>query len=117
LIYDSTKDRAKYVFGTSVKSFEEKDGGVEVRFEDGKTDRFDLLVGADGQGSRTHKRMLGLTAADAVHPLGICVAYFTIPQQIQEGGGVHRHAIHGSRKAGCDDSKTQPARNIGLRRL
>ncbi|RFU34971.1 hypothetical protein B7463_g1361, partial [Scytalidium lignicola] len=47
LLHNITKDRARFVFGTSIKSFEEKDSPVEVWFTDGTTDRFDLLVGAD----------------------------------------------------------------------
>jgi 2-polyprenyl-6-methoxyphenol hydroxylase-like FAD-dependent oxidoreductase len=38
LIYDTTKDRAKYIFGTSIESFEEKDSSVEIRFTNGKTE-------------------------------------------------------------------------------
>jgi 2-polyprenyl-6-methoxyphenol hydroxylase-like FAD-dependent oxidoreductase len=92
LIYDATKDHAKYVFGTSIESFEEKDSSVEVRFTDGKMDRFDLLVGADGQGSRTRKMMLGSDTMDGFYPLGgssggVYVAYFTISRPIQEGEG------------------------------
>lgn len=50
LIYDETESRTKYIFGTSIESVEEKNGSasVEVRFKDGKTDHYDLLVGADG---------------------------------------------------------------------
>lgn len=88
LIYDATKDRAKYIFGTSIESFEERNGSVDVRFADGKTDQFDLLVGADGQGSRTRKMMLGPGTADAFYPLaGSYMGYFTIPRPIQEGEG------------------------------
>ena len=35
IMYDATKDRVKYVFGTSIESFEEKSGSLEVRFSDG----------------------------------------------------------------------------------
>lgn len=34
--------QAKILFGTSIKSYEEKGGSVEVVFSDGKADRFDL---------------------------------------------------------------------------
>ncbi|RYP08494.1 hypothetical protein DL765_008753 [Monosporascus sp. GIB2] len=85
LLYDATKGRTKYVFGASVEGVEEKDNSVEVRFAGGKIDRFDLLVGADGQWSRTRKIMLGPSAEGSVHPLGMYTAYFTIPRPIQEG--------------------------------
>jgi 2-polyprenyl-6-methoxyphenol hydroxylase-like FAD-dependent oxidoreductase len=86
IIYDATKDRAKYIFGTSVESVEEKDGAVHVSFADGKRDKFDLLVGADGQWSRTRKTMFANDMTDGFVPLnGMCVAYFTMPRPIREG--------------------------------
>ncbi|ELR06988.1 hypothetical protein VC83_08486 [Pseudogymnoascus destructans] len=89
IMYDVTKDRVEYVFGTSIESFEETEGGVEVKFADGKTGRYDLLIGADGQGSRTRRMMLGPGAADAFVPIGDgeYIAYFTIPQPMREGEG------------------------------
>lgn len=86
LLYDATKDRTKYIFGSSIESFEERDNAVEVRFRSGKTDKFDLVVGADGQWSRTRKMMLGPNTPDALYPLdGVSVAYFTMPRPIGKG--------------------------------
>jgi 2-polyprenyl-6-methoxyphenol hydroxylase-like FAD-dependent oxidoreductase len=86
IIHDATKDRAKYVFGTSVEIIEEKHGAVHVKFADGKKDQFDLLVGADGQWSRTRKMMFANDKTDGFVPLnGMCVAYFTMARPIQEG--------------------------------
>ena len=85
LIYDATKDRTKFVFGTSVESFEERDSFLDVLFSDGKRDRFDLLVGADGQWSRTRKMMLGTSTADAIRFVSTHIGYFTVPREIQEG--------------------------------
>ncbi|KAI0828427.1 FAD/NAD(P)-binding domain-containing protein [Hypoxylon sp. FL0890] len=92
LMYDHSKDRTKYVFGTSIESFKDKDDGVEVTLKDGRTDRYDLLVGADGIGSRTRRMMLGcgkndkVDRADGFHPLrGVYIAYFTLPWQVKEG--------------------------------
>lgn len=85
IMHDLSKDRVKYVFGTSIESFEEKGGSLEVRFTVGNTDRFDILVGADGPGSHTRKMMLGSDVADPFHPLDESTAYFTIPRPIQDG--------------------------------
>ncbi|KAI1412224.1 FAD/NAD(P)-binding domain-containing protein [Hypoxylon sp. FL1857] len=92
LLYDHSKDRTKYVFGTSIESFENKDDGVDVKLMDGKTDRYDLLVGADGIGSRTRRMMLGsgkndkVDKADGFHPLhGVYIAYFTLSWPMKEG--------------------------------
>lgn len=84
---------AKYKFGTAIESFEQYDRSVEVRFENGETDKFDLLVGADGQWSRTRRMMLGLETgssgvphADGLHPVeGLYFAYFTLRRPIQDG--------------------------------
>lgn len=98
LFYDAAtkparNNGAKYKFGTAIESFEQDDNSVEVRFENGETDRYDLLVGADGQWSRTRRMMLGLEAgsdgiprADGLHPVeGLYFAYFTLRRPIQEG--------------------------------
>ncbi|KAG6365764.1 hypothetical protein INS49_007375 [Diaporthe citri] len=83
---------ANYKFSTAIESFEQDDNSVEVRFENGETGRYDLLVGADGQWSRTRRMMLGLEAgsdglphADGLHPVeGLYFAYFTLRRPIQE---------------------------------
>ncbi|KAH8780934.1 hypothetical protein F5883DRAFT_685045 [Diaporthe sp. PMI_573] len=88
-------DGAKYKFGTSIESFKQDENSVDVRFENGETDRYDLVVGADGQWSRTRRMMLGLEAAsagggvphaDGLYPVkGLFFAYFTMRRPIQEG--------------------------------
>ncbi|KAI1386146.1 FAD/NAD(P)-binding domain-containing protein [Hypoxylon trugodes] len=88
LFYDNTKHSAKYIFGASIESFEEKDDGIEVRLSDGTTDRFDLVVGADGQGSRTRRLMLGSDRTERLHlfPLpNFYAGYFTTPRPMKEG--------------------------------
>lgn len=85
IMYDATRDRAKYVFGTTVESYEETSHGVEVRYANGTTEQFDLMVGADGQKSRTRRMMIGSGHENAIEFLGECIAYFTIPREEQKG--------------------------------
>lgn len=85
LLYDNTKDRVRYVFGTTIESFEQSDGSVEVRLSNGESGSYDLLIGADGQWSRIRRQMLGTRADDAIHFLGVYAAYFTAPRQIKKG--------------------------------
>ncbi|KAI3401797.1 hypothetical protein diail_8175 [Diaporthe ilicicola] len=98
LFHDASKTAgrnggAKYMFGTSIESFEQNNGSVEVRYENGNTERYDLLVGADGQWSRTRRMMLGLGTGsdrtqhtDGILPVeGLYFAYFILHRQIQEG--------------------------------
>ncbi|KAK8211605.1 hypothetical protein M8818_003260 [Zalaria obscura] len=85
LIYEASNHRAKYIFDATIESFHQSDSAVEVRFADGRTDHFDLLVGADGQGSRTRKLLVG-PDADGFLPLGgSYMGYFTIPRPVKEG--------------------------------
>lgn len=85
LLHDSSKDRVKYVFGTTIKALEQQGGVVNVTFSDGRKDQFDLVVGADGQGSRTRRAMLQPGAKDPVHSLGVYIAYFTVHRPLQKG--------------------------------
>ncbi|KAI8712368.1 FAD-binding-3 domain-containing protein [Fusarium sp. LHS14.1] len=63
LIRDASEDRVKYIFSNSIESIENGSDSVQVRFSD------DLLVGADGQGSRTRRMMLGSKTNDGFYPL------------------------------------------------
>lgn len=86
LIHDATKDNVQYIFGTSIESFDNRSNGVEVLFSDGKRDQFDLLVGADGQGSQTRKMMFGSGTEDGFRPFGnLYMGYFTTPKPMEEG--------------------------------
>lgn len=85
ILYDATKDRVDYKFGTSVENLEQDDGGVEARLTNGTTGRFDLVVGADGQWSRTRKILFGPANSDAFHPLdGLYVGHCTVSKPIQD---------------------------------
>ena len=81
MLYNLGKTRVKYIFGVHVDSFEQCADSVSVKFSDGKEDQFHLLVGADGQGSRTRRMMLEPDAPDPFHFLNLYIAYFTIPRE------------------------------------
>lgn len=81
LMYDATAQRAKYVFGTSITRLANHEKKVDVDFADGTTDTFDLVIGADGVGSRT-RAMVGM---DGFHPCnGQFAAYMTLSEPIAE---------------------------------
>ncbi|KAJ5929483.1 hypothetical protein N7454_006433 [Penicillium verhagenii] len=81
MLWNLGKDHVKYTFGVHVMSFEQDAHSVSVRFSDGKEEKFDLLVGADGQGSRTRRMMLEPNAPDPFHFMNLYIAYFTIPRE------------------------------------
>lgn len=70
-------DGVAYVYGTSVERFEQDDAKIVAHFSDGRTEEFDLLVGADGQGSRIRRALLG---CEPYRRLGIHLAYWFIPR-------------------------------------
>ncbi|ROV94090.1 hypothetical protein VMCG_08245 [Cytospora schulzeri] len=80
ILYDVTKDKCRYVFGTSIEALDQRGDGVHVRFSDGTEDDFDLVVGADGQSSRTRRITWGPDAKDPFHFLRAYIAYFTVPK-------------------------------------
>lgn len=79
ILYDLTKDKCNYIFGTTVDDFENRGDGVHVKFSDGREDDFDLMVGADGQGSRTRRRLFPATD-DHFDFKKLYLSYFTVPQ-------------------------------------
>lgn len=81
VLYEATRERVRYVFGTSVESFDQtpEQQGVTARFSDGTTARFDLLVGADGQGSRIRQAVLP-EGTDPYLRMGVHAAYLFMPR-------------------------------------
>jgi 2-polyprenyl-6-methoxyphenol hydroxylase-like FAD-dependent oxidoreductase len=89
ILYRLTENRqnVRHLFNTTIDSFtqdEESDpnGKVHVRFQDGHNEDFDLVVGADGSGSKTRRMMLGPDAPDPRHRLGGFIGYFSIPSKL-----------------------------------
>ncbi|KAL2157332.1 hypothetical protein VTH06DRAFT_6270 [Thermothelomyces fergusii] len=101
LLYDATRGLPgiQYRFGTTVDSWEHVRGGraVRARLSDGTEAEYDLVVGADGLGSRVRRLMFadrnkggageeingesdGRTA-NGLFPIGITCAFFTVPPE------------------------------------
>lgn len=86
IMYEASKDRTTYVFDMAIEGFEQKDDVVKVHFSSGKTENFDLLIGADGQWSRTRRMLFGEEGEKALHPLGgECSAYFITDIEMEKG--------------------------------
>jgi len=80
ILYDATKDDVDYIFNKTVERFEQDDKQVVAYFSDGSSDKFDLLVGADGQGSRIRKAILPTHSPDPYWRMGMHMAYWFIPR-------------------------------------
>ncbi|KAF9775812.1 hypothetical protein IL306_006057 [Fusarium sp. DS 682] len=66
IIYQATKEKAQYRFGTSIESFKNAGDKVNVKFSDGADESYDLLIAADGQGSRIRRKLFA-DDPDAIH--------------------------------------------------
>jgi len=85
VLYETSKDLpgVKYVFGDSISALSDDAQGVTVDFEnDTPSERFDVVVAADGWASRTRKMAFGPDdSRKAVNDLGQWAAWFTIPHE------------------------------------
>ncbi|KAI1362768.1 hypothetical protein F5Y08DRAFT_311088 [Xylaria arbuscula] len=88
ILYSLTADlpNVEHVFNTTLTDFTQDDendpnGKVHVTFSDGRKEDYDLVLAADGTGSKTRKIMLGPDAPDPRHPMGGYIGYFSIPSR------------------------------------
>ncbi|PLP58148.1 oxidoreductase [Mesorhizobium loti] len=84
ILHDATKDDVEYVFGKAVERFDQDERKVVARFSDGSSNEFDLLVGADGQGSRIRGAILPPDGPDPYLRMGIHMAYWFIPRIVSD---------------------------------
>jgi 2-polyprenyl-6-methoxyphenol hydroxylase-like FAD-dependent oxidoreductase len=78
VLHEATARFVDYRFGDRITALTQDDAGVDVTFVSGRTDRFDIVVGADGVHSGVRALAFG-PDADFVRHLGGYTAYFTVP--------------------------------------
>jgi 2-polyprenyl-6-methoxyphenol hydroxylase-like FAD-dependent oxidoreductase len=85
IFLEATKDRSniEYAYGESIDSLTQDDKGVNVTFTGGRpAETFELVVGADGQASKTRSLAFDQSiSANPYNSLGMYVAYFSIPSR------------------------------------
>ena len=85
-----------YLFDDTITALEEKADGVVVTFEKAAARRFDLVVGADGLHSVVRRLAFG-AESNAVQPIGVLNAWFTIPAEVDLDGWYLMHNAPGGR--------------------
>jgi len=83
ILADALPDTATIRFGDSIETL--TDGGVDVRFASGRTGRYDLVLGADGQHSAVRRLMFG-PDEDYLRHLGVYFALADHPGEAQFEG-------------------------------
>jgi 2-polyprenyl-6-methoxyphenol hydroxylase-like FAD-dependent oxidoreductase len=78
VLFDAVGERAKYIFSDSIVILSPDEEGVDVTFATASSQRFDLVIGADGIRSNVRRITFG-PDADFIRYLGLYVAVFTMP--------------------------------------
>lgn len=83
ILYDHTKNNVRYIFGDEITNLDQRIDNVVVTFASGKTDIFDLVISAEGIGSKTRKLVFG----DEIKfkYLGLYTVYLTISRANTDG--------------------------------
>lgn len=97
ILHDASKDDTEYVFGLSVDGFGQDEQKVIAHFSDGSSGEFDLLVGADGQGSRIRSAILP-AGCDPYWRVGIHMAYWFIPRIASDSNIRDTYMVPGGRQ-------------------
>ncbi|KAL5317553.1 hypothetical protein ACEPPN_014648 [Leptodophora sp. 'Broadleaf-Isolate-01'] len=85
VFYEATRGlgEVEYVFGDHVVGIVESGKKIEVDLEKGGKREFDVVAGADGQGSKT-RRLAFKEVENPMKPLHQYAAYFTIPYKASD---------------------------------
>ena len=87
IFVDPIIKRVKVIFDDSVDHFEQRDDRVIVTFAKSKQVKtYDLLVAADGVGSKIRGMMLNSKPKEQFYGEGVHGAYFTIKSDLLQGG-------------------------------
>ncbi|MFI1488721.1 FAD-dependent monooxygenase [Streptomyces sp. NPDC020747] len=97
ILYEATKDDTEYVFGKSVDGFDQNAERVTAHFSDGTSGEYDLLIGADGQGSRIRRALLP-EGFDPYWRVGIHMAYWFVPRMASDTNIRDTYMVPGGRQ-------------------
>jgi 2-polyprenyl-6-methoxyphenol hydroxylase-like FAD-dependent oxidoreductase len=113
VIYEATRDRVEYRFGTRITAIAQHDSAVDVEFGDGTRQTVDLVVGADGPHSAVRRLVFG-AEEEYVKPLGGYHAWFTAPDTVGLDGWYLMHQAPGGRNASMRPSHDPAIAKAGL---
>lgn len=86
LLFNATKDSVNYVFGDYITAIEQSESKAHVTFNKAAPQDYDVVIGADGLGSKTRALVFGPERSkEYVKPLGMWSSFFTIPQADTDG--------------------------------
>jgi 2-polyprenyl-6-methoxyphenol hydroxylase-like FAD-dependent oxidoreductase len=93
ILADALPDTAPIRFGDSVEALTDDGDGVDVEFRSGRIERYDLVLGADGQHSAVRRLTFG-PERDHLRHLGVYIALADLPGEAGPDG-VTLHNVPG----------------------
>jgi 2-polyprenyl-6-methoxyphenol hydroxylase-like FAD-dependent oxidoreductase len=94
ILADALPDTAVIRFGESIEALIEDGDGVNVRFASGRNERYDLVLGADGQHSAVRRLVFGPDKHYLRH-LGVYFALADLPGEAQSEGANQIYNVPG----------------------
>ena len=82
IVNECTREHVQYVFDDSIATLQDTGAEVEVTFERGASQTYDLVIGADGLHSHTRSLVFG-AEQDFLNYLGGYLAVFTVPNYLR----------------------------------
>ena len=82
VLYDATRPYTRYRFGDSIAAIDERTAAIEVTFESGAREEYDIVVGADGVHSRTRQLAFREGATPFLHEMGSAMAIWSAPNHL-----------------------------------
>lgn len=92
ILADALPDTAAIRFGDSIGTLTDGGDGVGVRFASGRTGRYDLVLGADGQHSAVRRLVFG-PEEDYLRHLGVYIALAALPGEARSEGANSIHNV------------------------
>lgn len=90
ILYEHARELAEFRFGTSIATLANGANGAEVSFSDGRSDTFDVVIGADGAHSQVRELAFPAGEVELRH-LGLCSAAYRLPNI---AGLAHKFETH-----------------------
>lgn len=86
IFWKDIEGKVDVVFSESVETYTQQNDSVHVTFTNGKkAANYDLLVAADGLGSKIRAMMLGTSVSEHIHDEGVYASFFVIEKDLLHG--------------------------------
>lgn len=87
ILWEETRNMMDWRFGDFITSISQDEDGVDIEFDKGDKERYDLLIIADGLSSRTRAMAFDQDIRHPIKSLGQYIAGFSLSSDVKAGDG------------------------------